>query len=329
MKALVTGATGFLGSHLTDHLIGRGFEVSCLVRERSDLRWIEANHVKLIQGDLLDETSLRLAANGAEFVFHLAAVHRGRHSIEKFRQINEHGTANLLRACLTSSVQVTNFVYISSISAVGPRTAVEAVNEESPCRPIDPYGKSKLAAERHVFSFRDRLPVTIILPCLVYGPRDRNLQTVLGKMKVVNRGYYFTRRSNNSRFNCIHAKDLARGIVLAAGQSNSIGRRFFMCNPAPTTYDEVASITAAALGKRPLKIVVPPSLLAIRRALQEFASGQGKTSIRAISKAMRQPTLHWVCDGSRAEKELGFSPQISLTEGITQTARWYRQRGWI
>jgi hypothetical protein len=145
----------------------------------------------------------------------------------------------------------------------------------------------------------------------------------------VSKGFFFSGGSRISRFSYIHVKDLTRGLTLAAEKPNSIGRRYFMCSPNPTNYDEICSLTATTLKKRAMRIVVPPFLLALRRGLRELRQAKGEKTIKAISDAMRRSNLHWICNGSKAESELGFRTDINLTEGITETANWYLQHGWI
>lgn len=324
MSILVTGAAGFIGSHLVELLSERGYRVRGFVRQKTDLSHGRDKNITYFQGDICDAPSLEPAVKNADYIFHIAALQTGRHTPEEFFRVNVQGTVNLLEACFRVAPNIKKFIHISRISAAGPRNNYEVIAEDSPCLPRDPYGRSKLKAEELALEYSKKIPVTVIRPPLVYGPGDRNPLTVLKYMKMVNKGFYLSRGAYNKHFSYIYVKDLAEGLVTAAESDRSNGRKYFLCSDMPTTYDEICGLTAEALQKKVLKITIPLFLLKGKA----FLNNVYRRKANANSSDRNIPE-YWVCDGSRAKKELGFQTHTSLAEGIRKTAKWYLQEGWI
>jgi len=169
MRALVTGASGFIGSNLVDRLLPEGVSVKCLVRRRSNLAWLKHLPVTLVTGDFQEPASLAPAVADTEVVFHVAGATRAPRRALYFRG-NFEATRNLLRACENYGPADQKFILISSLAAAGPSEGVP-LTEDQPPRPVSAYGESKLWAERAVLEFSQKRPATIIRPPAVYGPR--------------------------------------------------------------------------------------------------------------------------------------------------------------
>jgi len=327
--ALVTGGAGFVGSHLVDLLLKRGYHVRCFTRRDSDLQFVPKKKVEVVYGDVLEKASLERALKGVNYVFHLAAIQHKHATEEEFFLVNATGTQNLLEACCQCENSLAKVIHISSISAVGPRNSPERLTEESPCMPIDSYGMSKLEGEKIALAYTSKIPLTILRPPLVFGPRDRNPITVLPYMKMVNRGFYLTRRSGLRFQSIIYVNDLAAGLIKAAETNDTDGRIYMLCNEEPTTSDEICRLTAEALDKKVLRIAVPSILLKARNLFKESLRQKAKQcSTTGRSASIGEP-LHWVCDSTKALQEFGFKPKYSLCEGVRETARWYVEYGWI
>ncbi|CUT00042.1 NAD dependent epimerase/dehydratase family protein [Candidatus Kryptonium thompsonii] len=170
MKALVTGGTGFIGSHLVDELLNRGYEVRCIVRDTSNLKWLNGKDVEIFKGSLFDIDFLKKAVEDVDYVYHIAGVTKGKNYQDYYRG-NVETTQNLLEACLENQ-KLKKFVLASSLAAVGPGDDAIPVDETRQYNPITSYGKSKAEAEKVTLSFKDKLPITIVRPPSVYGPRD-------------------------------------------------------------------------------------------------------------------------------------------------------------
>jgi nucleoside-diphosphate-sugar epimerase len=182
IKTLVTGCSGFIGSHLASALIKKGWQVYALVRQTTDTTWLEEQKINLVYGDYTDADSLEKAAAGMDYVFHLGALLNST-KWEHFYRANTLATGNLLAACEKSNPGVKRFVFVSSIAAAGPSGKGQLKNENAPCRPVSLYGKSKMEAEQSVSQYSGRLPVVIIRPPNVLGTRQRELESTLKLVK--------------------------------------------------------------------------------------------------------------------------------------------------
>jgi nucleoside-diphosphate-sugar epimerase len=190
LKTLVTGATGFIGKHLVKTLAQQGKTIRCLVRKTSDTRYLENLGVEFHYGDLLSKDSLKDIAKGINIVYHLAGeVNSNR--CRNYYKINVDGTKNLVEQCLSKKVD--RFIYLSSIAAVGPKSGT-LLTEQSPCKPANPYGKSKFETEKLLITYFDRFkfPVTILRAPIVYGPFGQH--SVITKiLQMISKGRFFFR----------------------------------------------------------------------------------------------------------------------------------------
>ena len=175
MKVLVTGATGFIGSHLVDALVGRRHEVRCLVRKTSNVQHLEKLSVELVYGDINDSSSLGEAVKGVDTVYHLvgggAVSTISKSGYLKLYELNVTSAKRLLEACSSSSVN--KFILFSSASAIGLHKNV-LVNEDTPCRPETPHELAKYESEQVALKYccQHKIRLTIIRPTQIYGPRD-------------------------------------------------------------------------------------------------------------------------------------------------------------
>ena len=172
MKALVTGATGFIGSHLVEALVQRGAQVRCLVRNKRHLGWVKDFPVEFVVGNCQEKNSLKQAVKDVDQVFHLAGVTTAVKEKTYF-EVNALGTENLVQACIENNTRLQKFIYLSSQAAAGPCRSGGKKKESDPCEPVSPYGKSKLLGEELALSHSHELPLLILRPCSVYGPRDK------------------------------------------------------------------------------------------------------------------------------------------------------------
>ncbi|MFA5353116.1 MAG: NAD(P)-dependent oxidoreductase [Thermodesulfovibrionales bacterium] len=319
MKALVTGATGFIGSHLVDSLIRKGFDVTCLVRSTSDLRHLEGLPLGLIRGDCTDKTSLETVAD-FDYIFHLAGLTKA--STEKeFLEANAGGTENILEAALRGCPRLKRFVYLSSLAAAGPCRDGMPLKEDCPMSPVSTYGRSKGEGERIVLSLRHELPVTVIRPPAVYGPRDKDLLVLC---RMVKKG--FAPSVGKGSYSFIYVEDLVSGIIDSSQSPDAAGEVFFLSDGAVYSQDEIVDAIAAAVGKRPVKVSIPRSVMPLLGFLSEklgWARIINPDKIREISHS------RWVCDTAKAVAMFGFEPKVKIKEGVKWTADWYRIHQWL
>ncbi|MEJ2695634.1 MAG: NAD-dependent epimerase/dehydratase family protein [Candidatus Sulfobium sp.] len=186
MKALVTGATGFIGSYLAEALLRRGYEVTCIARSTSDLKWIEHLDLKYISCDLADIDSCAGQIKDFDFIFHLAGLTKAKTESEFF-SANAVCTAKLAKIAAERNVGLRRFVYVSSLAAAGPSSDGVPLKEDCEPMPVSFYGKSKLEGEKAVLRHCGEMPVTVIRPSAVYGPRDADF---LVMFRMVKRGIF-------------------------------------------------------------------------------------------------------------------------------------------
>jgi len=326
MKAFVTGGTGFVGSHLAEALVSRNYEVHCLVRRTSDLKWLEGLNVRLVYGSVTDPESLAAAVREKDIVFHVAGLTKARSAAE-FLAVNAGGTRNVLAACKAHNPAVRRVVYVSSQAAAGPSRDGIPLTEESPCRPVCNYGRSKLGGEQAAAQFASDLPVTIVRPSAVFGPRDRD---VFFMFQFVNRGILPLIGSRDMRLSLIHVKDLAAAIVLAGERPEAAGQTYFAANPEPCRWVEAGEIVALALGKKARRVRIPIAVVwlvaAVARGISVF---RRSPPVLSPDKVRQLKQAHWACSTAKIASTLGFRPRFSLEEGLRDTLRWYKENGWL
>lgn len=322
MIALVTGANGFIGSHLAEVLLKEGYRVRGLVRSTSDLSWLRGLRVELVYGDVTEPESLPRAVEGVSYIFHCAGITVARDPAEYYR-VNLEGTRNLLEAALRYGPRLHRFVYFSSQAGAGPSWDGSPMVEDAPPHPISRYGESKLRAERAVKSFSDRLLTVILRPSSVYGPRDR---MVLGYLQFLKRGVRLKLGTVQHRFNIIWIGDLVRLAVLAAQSSVPSGRVYFGADGEVYGWDDLAREAHRILGKGTIPIYLPHWLLGVYGALSERLAAR---PVLTRDKAREMVQRYWICSIDRARTELKFTPTVLLPEGLERTISWYRAEGWL
>ncbi len=322
--ALVTGANGFVGSHLTEVLLEQGYHVRGLVRVTSDLRWVCDLPLQICHGCLEDEPSLEQALAGVDVVFHVAALTKAFDRADYFC-VNVDGTRRVVRSCVRAGCR--RLVFFSSAAAQGPSPDGHLMREDEDSQPLTPYGRSKLEAEEAVREESAGLEWVILRPPAVYGPRDTDM---LELFRTVRRGLILSLGRGERWQSLVHVRDVARGALLAATAQEASGRVYNLCSPKPVEWRYVQRIIANAVGVNARRIVLP-SFLIYPVAWWRQLGGRmvGKAPILSPQKVPEILARYWVLDHGRAERELGFRASVSLDEGIRQTVDWYRSVGWL
>jgi nucleoside-diphosphate-sugar epimerase len=326
MRALVTGANGFVGSRLVKALLSRGHQVTGLVRRTSDLRFLEGLQVHLAYGDLVHPPSLVEPVRDAEIIYHLAAVTKAKRP-KPFYQVNHQGTVNLLEACFQHNPGVKKFLLMSTMAAVGPGPEGCLLQETDLCQPISDYGHSKVMAEEAARVYQDRLPITVVRPPAVYGPGDSNL---LAYFKLLKKRLRLLPGWRDQQLSICHIDDLVRGTILAGESDSAVGKTYFISGEQICSWDELTLAIASAMGVRALKIRVPifvVHLVALIAELFSPFSREGPLLNRQKARELSKPC--WACDWGKARDELGYRPLISLEGGLQETVSWYREQGWL
>lgn len=326
MRALVTGATGFVGSHLVEALVAGGHQVRILARPTSSFEWIGKLDVERATGHLEDQKALENAVRDMEWVFHVAGLTKAR-KLGSYMKANAMGTFNLLQACAQMKEPPQKVILLSSLAAWGPNYPSCPRGEAEPCKPVSHYGLSKAWAEEVAIGFASRLPLVILRPTAVYGPRDKD---VLAFFRMVKKGW-FIRLGGQERYICmIHVKDLVRAMLLAAEACVESGSVYPISDGEVHTWSKVARILAEIMGVSVRTVNVPLAMAWMAALLSEawsWISGLPPLYNREKLKEMLQPG--WTCSIEKSKAELGFQPSIALEEGLRETYLWYRSMGWL
>jgi len=330
MIALITGSSGFIGSHLVDALITRGATVRVLARAGAEPGEPDPRTTRWTV-DLLDDRSVREtpAWEGVTHVFHLAGVTK-RRTLAQFRNGNVVPTANLLAAAVARGGGTPpRMVFVSSQAAGGPATSADRpVREDDPPRPIEGYGQSKLEAEQAVLRYEGELPVSILRPAAVYGPRDRDF---LRAFRLAARSIAIHAVPRGNRFSIVHVADLVDAIVRAGERPEAVGRVYNVANDAPVSWQELYTEVAAAASLTPaLNVQVPMAAIAAAGYAGDAVSAlTGWHTLANRHKTRLARPRWWLCDPSRIRDELGWNAAIPLQRGVRDTYLWYLAARWM
>jgi len=327
MRILVTGANGFIGSHLVEHLLADGHNVRCLIRPTSNPRYITDLPVEIQRSTLDDHPGLVRACSGIDVVFHLAGTTRAVKPM-RFYEVNCLGTEALLRACKEASPDITRFILMSSIAASGPSIGPLPQDESAAPAPVDAYGRSKLAAERSVQTASDCLPTVIVRAAAVYGPRDRDV-LLFFKMVQSGWGLVFAEHRDQAT-SLIHVHDLCRLLLAVLTTHEAVQQTYFASDGHLYRLEDVLAELSDVLGRRVRIIPIPTPFLRIAAKTGGIWSRlSGKPALLNPDRMHQLERPGWTCSIEKARRELNFAPQVPLRQGLAETARWYKEQGWI
>jgi nucleoside-diphosphate-sugar epimerase len=320
MKVLITGATGFIGSFLAGALAAAGHDVACIVRDRSRLKWLEHPGIRTIQADLDKRDSYASELADLDYIFHLAGVTKAA-SDHEFFHANSECTRRFAETAADSCRRLKRFLHVSSLAAAGPSLDSLPLTEDMQPHPVSAYGKSKLEGENAVLSLRDSMPVTVIRPPAVYGPRDTDFFLVF--RAVQNRVFPYW---GEGRYSLIYVHDLVSGIITAAEKEKSSGNIYYLADKKIYTNDDILAAMTRVLGRKALRIRLPRAILPAISMLVKKISKKGIINPDKMQE-IRFPD--WTCDPAKAERDFGFHTSTALEEGFTKTAEWYRKEKWL
>lgn len=328
----MTGGTGFVGSHLVEELLRRDVdEVRCLVR--SDPKWLSNLDVDYIHGDLSDVETLWKGLDGVSHVYHAAGITRAP-TWEPFHTVNVQGTLNLMGAVMHAAPEVERVIVTSSLAAVG-RCDPPVATEDAPLQPVSRYGRSKAEMEKSLRenhqmqeSYWDALPITVIRPSAVYGPRDRD---ILDFFQAVQRHLCpVVGTPSEPTLSLVHARDLAAGIVDASFSPTAERETYLLGSTRPYAWNEIKDAATLALDTWAITVPVPPSLVgAVGMLAEGWGTLTGTYPPLNRDKAREIQYACTACSVEKARHDFDYTPRISLEDGIAETIQWYRARGWL
>jgi 2-alkyl-3-oxoalkanoate reductase len=328
MKVLVTGASGFLGSHVAEQLSKEGHTVRALVRRTSNRKFLDTlEHVEFTEGAVEDAATVEEAVKGVDAIVHAAGLVKAR-SPEEFRSVNVTGTLHVLAAAKRHTPNLKRLVFISNLAAMGPSKDGPPLRGDEEPHPVTHYGRSKLEAERAVYAAKDEIKVTILRPPAIYGPRDSEIFAVF---QAIQRGVLPTIGDANNSLSMVYGTDAGLACVRAIFADVPSGSTYFIDDGRVYRLREMLEGVEDALGKKALLRVNLPLPVVYLAALGTEVYGKLANKAVMLTRdkmnEIRQP--HWVCSSAAAQTELGWSPKVTLREGTEMTARWYRENGWL
>lgn len=332
--ALVTGATGFIGTHLAQCLAQEGWQVSCLVRSSSKTEPLEKLGARLVLGDVTDRESVVSAVKDVDVVFHLAGLTKSLH-VSTLHAVNGDGVRSVVEACATRSNPPT-LVLASSLAAAGPSWPDRDRVETDPIAPISEYGRSKRDGELAAIEYADRVPASILRPPIVLGQGDKDGFAMYEG--IVKTGVHAVPGRKDHRFSIIHADDLASAMLVAASTAkrvttdpNSPEGVYFAAADEVVTYAELGRMLGAALGVKKVRILrIPlPLLWTVSAANQGISRLRRRAHILNLDKAREAAAGSWSCSNEKLKAETGFQPAMPFADRLKETVAWYRKEGWL
>lgn len=325
MKLLLTGATGFIGSHLAEALVHSGCEVRALVRTSSDSALLERLNVEIIRGNLTDIPAVQNAVKNCRHVYHLAAQRTENGSSKKqYFGTNTESTANLARAAVAARVE--RFVYVSSTGVYGVLKQGTA-NENIKLRPNTYYRESKVLAEKIVLSsYRNEgLPAVIARVSGVMGPRSSSW---LGLFRAIATGRFRSIDTGERHSHIGYVTDIVNGLRRCAETRGIEGECYLITGKEPIKTKDLLGLIGEELGRDNRQADVPAA---------PFSALIGAAQVLYKWLGYELPYAHRyeffikdnVFDISKAEKELGYHPEVSVREAIRRTIEWYREQGYL
>jgi nucleoside-diphosphate-sugar epimerase len=326
LKVLVTGATGFVGSHILDTLHAQSIPAAYLIRPTSDRRFI-GRHLATTEtrtGSILEPASLAKALEGITHVIHCAGCTKASRYAEYY-DVNQGGTRNLVEAVNRHCSSIRRLIHISSLAATGPATPQDPAREDSLARPVSDYGKSKLAAEGEVRN-HCKVPFTVLRPPAVYGPRDTAFLPMYRSIK----NHLLPKPGKYQPLSLVFAKDLAGAAVACLEKQIAENRTYFVASRQVVSAANIAQEIFHQMKTWTIPCPLPPAILWVVCLAQElFSRLSGRPTLLNLQKFAELRAPGWVCDPSLLEQEIGVKCATELKPGIAETLSWYRQARWV
>jgi nucleoside-diphosphate-sugar epimerase len=282
--------------------------------------------VRLAQGDCTQPESLAAAVQGVSLVFHCAGVTKAKHP-QDYYGVNHIGTKNLLAACARYNSGIDKFILVSSQAAAGPSLDGRPVGAGSPAHPVSDYGRSKLLGENEALGYKDRFPVVIIRPSIVYGPRDADVYELF---RWASRGLTIEMSGGDRYFNLCYVEDLIAALLLSAELATVSGSVYFVAENKAYSWPEFGALLLSTGGVKARTIKLPYGVAYMIGLAAEFGSlFSKKPALANRQKVLEAAQRYWLCDVGKIEHDLRFRAEYPLQKGLELTWNWYRKNNWL
>ncbi len=328
-KILITGASGFIGNFLIEEGLKRNYEVYATIRRSSNIDHLKNKAVKFIEIDFSNKknlNSIMASAPKFNYIIHNAGITKSLRK-KNFLETNYQYTENFIEAISFSNHSPLKFLYVSSLSAVGPGKADFSTPISIPdvSTPITSYGISKLYSEQYIAA-RSDISYLIVRPTAVYGPGDKDFFNLV---KLINSHIDLMIGSHKQALSFIYVKDLSR-LIFDLLESSINNKTYFASDGNIYNKTEMSDLIAEILRKKIYRVPVPFILVKIIAAISEAVSKiTSNASVLNTEKVKEFSACNWNCDISPLINDINFKPDYSLKRGLTETIEWYKQKGWI
>jgi nucleoside-diphosphate-sugar epimerase len=323
VKALVTGATGFIGGHLCQRLVREGHAVVALVRSAKRAAGLPAQ-VERLEGDLAMFERAELELPACDVVIHLAGVVAAKNARE-YDRVNFRGVRALLDALQRQRWRPRRLLFASSLAAAGCSAAGVRLTERDECQPLDDYGRAKRAAELLVQEAP--FPTTAFRPAVVFGPRD---PATLTFFKMAARGWGFRVAGAPQKVSFIDVDDLVAAIVAMAGDVSTGHRTFFVGARQDLDSAQLWQTLAEVIGRRVRVLAVPRPALYVAHLMSTAFSKVFRFTNRLDRKQYQQLVAPaFLCSSEALERAYGWAPRVGFAESLRKALEGYRAEGWL
>lgn len=327
-KILITGAAGFIGSHLVETLLENKIplqRIRLFIPEKESLDNLPKLNFEIVRGDIQNEADAKKAMEGVDLVYHLAAltIDGGKYFTGKeYTQVNVQGTENLLKACKNKKIK--KFIFFSSIAVYGLPAWVgniENWNENQPKNPREIYGESKLKAEEKIKEANKKwgLPYVILRPTSVYGPRDR--RNLLELYRAIAKHLFFCIGDGKNKMDYVFVKDVTRAAYSSANSTQANGDYIIGCGK-PLTLNEVVFYVAKSINTTVPSLHIPKSFAYAASFIIEWVSKLLGIKPMLFPARVKVMTRNCYYDISKAEKDIKYKPFFSFEKGTQITGKW-------
>lgn len=328
-RILITGASGFVGSHLVEAAQAAQLEVHAAVRKSSDIDAIRGFVDQFVYPDYTDVESLKSLINQGQYTYiiHAAALTKAKDPADLHR-VNVDFTLNLLTAAFAAELPPERFVFVSSLAAIGPIGLAQGlIQENSPYRPVTAYGRSKQAAEEMIKARFSDKPISMLRPTAVYGPREKDLFVLFNTM---NKGVdaYIGRKAQQLTF--VYVKDLVDVLIQACLMPQKGLTAYNISDGQLYSRYAMAEIFKTVLQRKMLRLHIPLGLVRYVAQLSQWMYRNSKNTPVLYPERLNELTAeNWGCDISAAQVCLGYKPQFNLSRGLEQSLLWYKNNNWF